>query len=106
MTSSCYSMQKLEKCHREVSMMTASMREKETYEQLNAKVGSNLSMYAARASATPQVCRSSQDHDEICFALLYSILTDPTSAPKVHTHPVVSLVGWSLLLYRPTPPSL
>ena len=40
-------MQKLEKCHREVSLLTASMREKETYEQLNAKVSNCLSMYAA-----------------------------------------------------------
>ena len=32
-----------------------------------------------------QVSRSAQDHEDITNALLYSILTDPATAPKVRT---------------------
>ena len=43
-----------------------------------------------------QVCKGMKEHEEITLGLLYSILTNPVSAPKVRREPVTYLVKETL----------
>ncbi|XP_064401975.1 integrator complex subunit 3-like isoform X2 [Halichondria panicea] len=66
--------QRFEKCHSEIASLIGHLRENEIYNHLSEKVS-----------------RSAQDHEETMMALLYAILTDPSSASKsYHTLTLVS----------------
>ncbi|XP_003382726.1 PREDICTED: integrator complex subunit 3-like [Amphimedon queenslandica] len=60
--------ERLEKCHKELSSVTSSLRETELYEKLNQKV-----------------CQSARDHEDTTLALLFMILTDSNLAPKSYS---------------------
>lgn len=74
--------ERLEKCHKDMVSSVGHLREMEAYNQLNDKVN-----------------QSKENHEDINLALLYSILTNPTTASKqYHTLTLVNRDSFLLVI--------